>query len=76
MEEMSRIIIKEYCMSHPKTKKAGFLWEMVRLSYDVENIAEPWQLEHLDQLILRERNSQLREALEDLDEYMNGYLFG
>ena len=54
MEEMSRIIVEEYCMSHPKTKKAGFLWEMARLSYDVENIAEPWQLEHLDQLILRE----------------------
>ena len=25
MEEYSRIIIEEYCMNHPKTKKADFL---------------------------------------------------
>ena len=34
MDEYSRIIIEEYCMNHPKTKKADFLWEMVHMSYD------------------------------------------
>ena len=32
MDEYSRIIIEEYCMNHPKTKKADFLWEMVHMS--------------------------------------------
>ncbi len=73
MDEYSRIIIEEYCMNHPKTKKADFLWEMVHMSYDVACEPEPWQLMHLSQLISRERNPELREALEDLDEFMNGY---
>ena len=32
MDEYFRIIIEEYCMNHPKTKKADFLWEMVHMS--------------------------------------------
>ena len=56
-----------------RTKKAEFLWEMVHLSYDVACEPELWQLMHLSQLILREKNPELREALENLDEFMNGY---
>lgn len=37
------------------------------MSYDVACEPAPWQL------ISRERNPELREALEDLDEFMNGY---
>lgn len=44
MEEYSRIIIEEYCINHPRTKKAEFLWEMVHLSYDVACEPELWQL--------------------------------
>lgn len=73
MEVYSRIIIEEYCINHPRTKKAEFFWEMVHLSYDVAYEPELWQLMHLSQLILREKNPELREALEDLDEFMNGY---
>lgn len=73
VEEYSRIIIEEYCMNHPKTKKADFLWEMVHMSYDIGCEPDPWQLMHLSQLISRERNPELRDALEDLDEFMNGY---
>ena len=73
MDEYSRIIIEEYCMNHPKTKKADFLWEMVHMSYDVACEPDPWQLMHLSQLLSRERNPELREALEGLDEFMNGY---
>ena len=73
MDEYSRIIIEEYCMSHPKTKKADFLWELVHMSYDVACEPASWQLMQLSQLISREKNLELREALEDLDEFMNGY---
>ena len=73
MDEYSRIIIEEYCMNHPKTKKAVFLWEMVHMSYDVACEPAPWQLMQLSQLISRERNLELRDALKDLDEFMNGY---
>lgn len=73
MEEYSRIIIEEYCINHPKTKKAEFLWEMVHLSYDVACEPETWQLMQLSQLLSREKNAELRQALEDLDEFMNGY---
>lgn len=47
MDEYSRIIIEEYCMNHPKTKKAVFLWELVHMSYDVACEPAPWQLMQL-----------------------------
>ena len=53
--------------------KAEFLWEMVRLSYDVACDPESWQLMKLSQLLSTERNPKLRQALKDLDEFMNGY---
>ena len=62
-------------MNHPKTKKADFLWEMVHMSYDVACEPAPWQLMQLSQLISRERNPELREALEDLDEFMIGRVY-
>jgi hypothetical protein len=46
---------------------------MVHMSYDITCEPESWQLMHLSQLISRERNPELREALEELDEFMNGY---
>ena len=48
---------------------------MVHMSYDVACEPDPWQLMHLSQLISRERNPELREALEDVDEFMNGYKY-
>lgn len=56
-----------------ENKKIWLLWKMVRMSYDVACEPEPWQLMHLSQLISKERNPELREALEALDEFMNGY---
>ena len=73
MDEYSRIIIEEYCMSHPKTKKGYFVWELVHMSYDVACEPASWQLMQLSKLISIEKNPELREALEDLDEFMNGY---
>lgn len=73
MDEYSRIVIEKYCMDYPTTKKADFLWDMVHMSYDLACEPEPWQLMHLSKLISRERNLELREVLEDLDDFMNIY---
>lgn len=73
MQEYSRILIEEYCMSHSKTKKATFLWDMVQKSYDIAYEPEDCELLYLEELISRERNRELKTALQDLDNFMCGY---
>ena len=73
MQEYSRILIEEYCMSHSKTKKAIFLWDMVQKSYDIAYEPENCELLYLEELISRERNRELKTALQDLDNFMCGY---
>lgn len=72
MEEFSRIIIEEYCRIHPKTKKSVILWELVELSYSME--CEPTEEDsiELERIRRREKNPELLEALEDLDEFLFG----
>ena len=67
MQEYSRILIEEYCMSHSKTKKATFLWDMVQKSYDIAYEPEDCELLYLEELISRERNQELKTALQDLE---------
>lgn len=54
-------------MSHPKTKKSAMLWDLVELSYSLE--CEPTEEDalFLEKTIAREKNPELKEALEDLD---------
>ena len=73
MQEYSGILIEEYCMSHSKTKKATFLWDMVQKSYDIAYEPEDCELLYLEELISRERNQELKTALQDLDNFMCGY---
>lgn len=73
MSEYSRIVIEEYCMSHRKTRKNLFLWDMVRKSYDIGYEPTDGEILYLDQLISRERNRELKEALQDLSNFMCGY---
>lgn len=73
MQEYSRILIEEYCMSHSKTKKATFLWDMVQKSYDIAYEPEDCEILYLEELISRERNRELKTALQDLDNFMCGY---
>lgn len=73
MQEYSRILIGEYCMSHSKTKKATFLWDMVQKSYDIAYEPEDCEILYLEELISRERNQELKTALQDLDNFMCGY---
>ncbi|MDD2959936.1 MAG: hypothetical protein PHR92_15705 [Lachnospiraceae bacterium] len=73
MPEYSRILIEEYCMNHTKTKKGTFLWDMVHKSYDIAYESTDYEILYLEQLISREKNPELKEALQDLDDFMCGY---
>lgn len=73
MQEYSRIIIEEYCRKYPKTKKAAFLEIMVGHSYEMDYIPTDGEMIRLEQLINRERNPELLEALEDLNDFLCGY---
>ena len=72
MQEYSRIVIEEYCRTHKKTKKATFLWDLLDLSYTMECEPEDWEMLELERLISREKNLELKEALEDMDEFFFG----
>ena len=72
MQEYSRILIEQYCMTHRNTKKSKFLWDLVDLSYSTECEAEDWEALQLQRYINQEKNPELREALEDLDEFLFG----
>lgn len=69
MREYSRILIEEYCLSHRKTKKAAFLWDLLELSYTMECEPEEYEMIQLEKLIAREKNPELKEALEDMNEF-------
>ena len=73
MKEYSRILIEKYCMTHGGTKKSSFLWELVELSYDLGYEPEDWQAVRLEQYISREKDPELKAALEDLDDYLFCY---
>ena len=72
MNEYSRILIEEYCMSHPRTKKSKILKELVEGSYDFNYMPTDEAAIYLENAIAREKNPALREALEDLDDYLFG----
>lgn len=70
MEEYSRIVIEEYCRTHQKTKKSALLWDLVNLSYTMECEPEDWEGIQLERYITREKNPELKTALEDLNEFL------
>lgn len=72
MDEYSRILIEKYCREHPRTKKARILSQLVEMSYDFAcEPSDPDAIE-LEKIIEDERDPELREALEDLDEFLFG----
>ena len=70
MNEYSRIVIEKYCRTHRKTKKAMFLGNLLELSYTMECEPEDWESIQLERYISLEKDSELREALIDLDEFL------
>lgn len=73
MKEYSRILIEQYCEKYPKTKKAATLQRPVTMSYDIASQPTDYDAISLEKLIERERNPELREALEDLDDFLFGW---
>ena len=70
MQEYSRILIEQYCLTHRTTKKSSFLWELLELSYSLEREPEDWEAVKLEQYISREKDPELKAALEDLDDFL------
>ena len=72
MSEYSRIIIERYCETH-KTKKAIFLAKLVEMSYNIEAVGTEADSLYLERLIEREKDPQLKEAMEELDDFLFGW---
>ncbi len=70
MEEYSRILIEQYCITHRRTKKSNFLWDLLELSYTLECEPEDWEAVKLAQYISKEKNPELKTALEDLNDFL------
>lgn len=48
MQEYSRILIEQYCMTHRNTKKSKSLWDLVDFSYTMECEPEEWETLQLE----------------------------
>ena len=72
MQEISRIRIEEYCSTY-NSAKSRRLQELVEMSYDVSAEGTDDDAIFLERAIRREKNEELREALQDLDDFLFGY---
>ncbi len=72
MEELSRILIEKYCWKHD-TAKSRRLQKLVELSYDVTLEGTDEDAIFLERAIQREKDPELKRALEDLDDFLFRY---
>ena len=72
MDEYSRILCEKYCRKHPKTKKARILSQLIEMSYDFACEPSDSDAIELEKIIEDERDLELLEALEELDEFLFG----
>lgn len=70
MDECSRILIEKYCRGHPKTKKARILSQLIEMSYDLSFEPSDSDAIELEKIIEDERDLELLDALEELDEFL------
>ena len=73
MEEYSRIIIERYCQAHGNTQKAKKLSKLVEMSYDLGAEGTDADALYLENTIQREKDPELKEALQDLDDFLFGW---
>jgi hypothetical protein len=71
MEEYSRVVIEQYCMSH-KSKKSRRLQELLDMSYNMESEPDDCDAIFLEKVIDSEKNAEMKEALIDLDDFLFG----
>lgn len=69
MDEYSRIIIENHCRTHSNTKKAALLQRLLKYSVS-DREASDYEMCQLQTLIMREKNQNLKAAMEDLDEFL------
>ena len=72
MNEYSRILIEEYCAKH-NSARSRRLHELVEMSYDLAAEGTDADAIFLEKAIEQEKNPQLKEALEDLDDFLFGW---
>ena len=72
MDEYSRILIEKYCRKHPKTNKARILSQLIEMSYDFACEPSDSDAIEMEKIIEDERDLELLEALEELDEFLFG----
>lgn len=69
MQEYSRILIEDYCMSHDSAKSRR-LEKLVKMSYDMYAESTDSDAVFLEKAINQEKNLELKKALEDLDNFL------
>ena len=61
-----------YCVTH-NTRKSARLFRLVQMSYDLSAEGSDADACYLECVISRERNPELKQALQDLDDYLFGW---
>lgn len=69
MQEYSRMLIEEYCMGH-NSAKSRRLGKIVEMSYNSSAIGTDSDAVFLEKAISQEKNPELKEVLEDLNDYL------
>ena len=72
MEEYSRILIEEYCMNHTSAKSKR-LQKLVDKSYDLNAEYTDADGIFIEKIIEQEKNPKLKDAFQDLDDFMFGW---
>ncbi len=72
MDEYSRIIIEQYCSTH-KSAKSRRIAKLLEMSYDPSSVGTDAEALFLEKAIDAEKNEELKEALQDLDQYLFGW---
>ena len=72
MPEYSRILIEEYCMKH-NSAKSRRLRKLVEMSYDLAAEGTDSDAIFLEKAIAQEKDPELKEALQDLDDFLFGW---
>ena len=72
MQEYSRILIDEYCLKHNSAKGRRFR-KLVEMSYDLAAEGTDADSIFLKRAIEQEKDPALKEALQDLDDFLFGW---
>ena len=72
MDEYSRILIEQYCMSHNSAKSSRFM-KLLAKAYDMCAEMTDSEAIFLEKAIDSEKDEDLRDALQELDDFLCGF---